>query len=452
MFFVKLIDHGIRQPLTVMAADAKTCYSATPIDIDNVSMDIEGTTWGSGHHTTIMSPSSFVFQIEGPAVSTVTLGLHLANQFYNSGQRSGRFCLNMFNEIKTEEFYDKLKLYYKVDDNFARTTVDFIESGINLFASNIDRATKLVAKTMETERPRASQRYIDQNSQKIAQEQLRVFISSVVPTGLVFNIDLVTLSAYNRTAHTPEMWLIVKMMIAEVLKEFPELDFLFKTKDQPRENWSPKLTETDSDILRFTPKAVLKSIDSWPDGVKMPEPSEISPFDSQYSDRRYMSLSTRYVNSNATLSLMTMGQDQRHRTIGRSEPVFTGEFFLPPIVSELNLEKEARQFMLQWLAIYKKNPDVASFVAPYGIVVCYDKAASFTALIHEQNKRLCLCAESEIYELSRQLRQQIQQKAPNHKILQLMVPPCYKTGACREGKRYCGRDLSKIFDFPERRI
>ncbi len=40
-------------------------------------------------------------------------------------------------------------------------------------------------------------------------------------------------------------------------------------------------------------------------------------------------------------------------------------------------------------------------------------------------------------------------------LLKIFEPPCYRTGICAEGPRYCGRDL-KIREtgdfFPERKI
>ncbi|MCX6808001.1 MAG: hypothetical protein NTZ80_04390, partial [Patescibacteria group bacterium] len=73
---------------------------------------------------------------------------------------------------------------------------------------------------------------------------------------------------------------------------------------------------------------------------------------------------------------------------------------------------------------------------------------------HEQNKRLCWCAQEEIYHLARELRLKLEKKSIPTNLLGLFEPPCYH-GRCAEGKRYCGRDLklrqTKGY-FPERKI
>jgi hypothetical protein len=151
-----------------------------------------------------------------------------------------------------------------------------------------------------------------------------------------------------------------------------------------------------------------------------------------------------------------MGQDQRHRTIGRSEPKFTGSFYLPPILRKMKMKKKAVDLMKQWVKISGGIPGtLAMILAPYGAMVTYKKRGSFNAIAHEQGKRLCWCAQEEIYHLGRFLRLAIQKKGAKYKkILQIFEPPCYKTGKCVEGGRYCGRNmkLRKSGEyFPERK-
>jgi hypothetical protein len=47
------------------------------------------------HHTTL-AHTNLTFAIDGLSVSGFTFGAHLANIYYNSDQRSGRFCNDMF--------------------------------------------------------------------------------------------------------------------------------------------------------------------------------------------------------------------------------------------------------------------------------------------------------------------------------------------------------------------
>lgn len=158
-----------------------------------------------------------------------------------------------------------------------------------------------------------------------------------------------------------------------------------------------------------------------------------------------MDNSTGEIKTKITVSTATMGQDQRHRTIRRGTPNFTGGFYLAPILSELRLEKEAQKYFATWVEIGKKVPKtLAMILAPYGAMVSYEKVGSFNAIAHEQGKRLCWCAQEEIYHAGLFLRQDIKSKCGvNSKLLQIFEPPCYRNGKCAEGTRYCGRDIMK---------
>jgi hypothetical protein len=59
--------------------------------------------------------------------------------------------------------------------------------------------------------------------------------------------------------------------------------------------------------------------------------------------------------------------------------------------------------------------------------------------LHEQAKRLCWCAQEEIYNLNVQLSQQLKAAGQNNLVAE-MLPPC-ATNGCIEGLRYCGRDI-----------
>jgi len=163
------------------------------------------------------------------------------------------------------------------------------------------------------------------------------------------------------------------------------------------------------------------------------------------------------IKTKITLSLATMGQEQRHRTLKRGMPVFTGDFYLPSIPEECGLKDEAEKTMKKWLELSKKIPKTLSTVlAPYGAMVEYTKEGSFNAIAHEQGKRLCFLAQEEIYNLGRLLREEIEkEKGKENTLLNMFEPPCYRDGKCAEGNRYCGRDLKlrKTGDyFPARKV
>jgi hypothetical protein len=146
------------------------------------------------------------------------------------------------------------------------------------------------------------------------------------------------------------------------------------------------------------------------------------------------------------ITTVTMGQDQRHRSYRRSSPAFTGRFYLAPVLDKIGLEKEARELMNKWFKLKDKVPaTLFTVLVPIGGMVKYIKRGNFNALSHEQGKRLCFCAQEEIYEFNRQLRVQVEDLAKKdnkyRSLLDMIVPPCYHNGRCAEPERYCGRDI-----------
>ena len=129
---------------------------------------------------------------------------------------------------------------------------------------------------------------------------------------------------------------------------------------------------------------------------------------------------------------------------------------MPPLIARgmgfagsLSLAANA---MERWLALAGRVPrSLATVLAPYGAMVTYRKAGSFNAVAHEQAKRLCWCAQEEIYHLSHALREEVLKgELHDSRIAQLFDPPCRSTGVCGEGPRYCGRDLRAAEHFPKR--
>lgn len=149
------------------------------------------------------------------------------------------------------------------------------------------------------------------------------------------------------------------------------------------------------------------------------------------------------IKTEITLSLATMGQEQRHRTLRRGAPSFTGNFYLPVIPRECGLEGVAKETLKKWLELSKKIPKtLTAVIAPYGATITYTREGSFNAIAHEQGKRLCFLAQEEIYNIGRIMREKIQElKGKEYEFLSMFEPPCYRDGKCAEGNRYCGRDL-----------
>ena len=135
-----------------------------------------------------------------------------------------------------------------------------------------------------------------------------------------------------------------------------------------------------------------------------------------------------------------------------------GNFYLPQVITSLPAMVEiAKEYLRLWLELTKSlPPTLAAAIAPYGAMVAYDKSSSLNAIFHEQSKRLCWCAQEEIYHIGRSLRIGIESiRGKKSSLLRVLEPPCFRAGRCLEGSRCCGRDISlrKSGDyFPERKV
>jgi thymidylate synthase ThyX len=455
MIRVELKANTNVDPWELASHAALKCYQAEDPEWGK-TIDVENRLFAVGHHTTLQH-FFFTFSIEGIAVGDITFGMHLAHPFYNSDQRSGRYCAKMFLEpdFPAIESYIK-KFWPEVKADKRKDVMIYIKNGVGLYHKNIAAATELAREFIWTERPFANEQYIGMNAPKIAQEQMRNFIPVIFPTGFDFTVNLTVLAAMHRVAWTPVMRNVTEQMAVAVIDKFPELEFMFSEKEVLNEDWAPDLLKAAVTKIKYKPAHKLREVFSEKDFI-MPESGKMHPVDLLHFDPRMMNNSGGEILSETEISTATMGQDQRHRTIRRSQPNFSGNFYLPPIPKKLKLEKEAQEFMRQWVAVSKEIPaTLAMILAPYGAMVKYKKSGSFNAIAHEQAKRLCFCTQEEIYHAGRALRLEIEKKrGKKSKLLQIFEPPCYRTGRCAEGARYCGRDLKlrKTGDyFPERKV
>jgi len=445
---VKLIGWTNKKPLEMTSFAARTCY-ASEIPKWGKLLDVENILWKSGHHTTL--EHFFVsFLINGIAVGDVTFGLHLAHPFYNTSQRSGRYSAKMFWQPKWKEIERYISEYWpRVKKTQKKEILNYIQKGVTLFQENHPKITELSRKFLKEERPFISQKNLEKNAPKIAQEQTRMFVPTIFPTALVYTINLVTLAALQRVAWTPSMRAVVREMIKLVLKKFPELDFIYQWKEKNNPDWSPRLIEKKRKVLK-EPKLKLLKINKLTK-IKSPKENEIGPLDLLHFLPEMMENHFIEIATEIEISLATTGQDQRHRTIRRSMPEFTGNFYLPPLLQEADLEKKAKEILDNWLSFKGKIPDTLWMIlAPYGAMIRYKKIGSLNAIIHEQSKRLCWRAQEEIYWLSCLLREKLKKK--NQDLVKFLEPPCLN-GKCPERAGYCGRNLKLVAnDFRRRKV
>lgn len=455
MIKVDLIAHTNIDPLVLASHAALMCYQAETPELGKM-IDVKNRLFDVGHHTTL-EHFFLTFSIEDIAVSDITFGMHLASPFYNSDQRSGRYCAKMFLEPdfgKIENYVQKL--WPEVKKRERKKVIAYVKKGVGIYHKNIAEAAKIAGEFLKKERPFANEKYIEQSAPKIAQEQMRMFISTIFPTAFDFTIDSITLVSMYESAWTPGIREVTQKMADAFVKKFPQVQFMFNPERRRKNDWVMDMPKSSSLNVKYIPSLGLLSVIGEKNFIA-PDSEKMHPVDKLHFLPEMMDNSADGISTAIEISTATMGQDQRHRTIGRSQPKFSGNFYLPPIIRSMKLEKEAENLMQEWLVISKNIPrSLAMAIAPYGAMVAYQKHGSFNAVLHEQAKRLCFCAQEEIYHLGKFLRKAIEKKkGKKSKLLRMLEPPCYRTGKCAEGVRYCGRDikLRKSGDyFPKRSV
>lgn len=452
MIDVKLIARTDIDPLKLASFAALECYQDTPPEFGK-EIDVKKRLFDVGHHTTL-EHFYLTYQVEGVAVGDVTFGLHLASPFYNTDQRSGRFCAKMFLNPDMGKIEEYIKFFWSdISSAKVANIIDYVKYGLEIYFRNIEEATTLAKKFIKEERPVASEKYIEANAPKFAQEQMRMFIPVIFPTGLVYTINLISLVALYESAWSPTMRFITGLMKDRLLDKFPNLSFMFKEEKQRKTDWQTVFTHPVGKIGEIKYKPTLGNPFVFGGGFfTNPESNALHPVDCLQYRPELMKNNLGEIRTFIEISVATMGQDQRHRTISRSEPNFTGSFYLPPLLKEIGLQNKARVSLMKWFSLTEEiQPSLSRIIAPYGAMVCYHKKGSFNAVVHEQMKRLCWCAQEEIYHLSCLLREQ----TGHNDLLSLLRPSCYKTGVCGEGERYCGRDIKTRENgnyFPERMV
>ena len=425
---------------TILASHAaRMCYTATAPKIGE-TIDVKKRLFDTGHHSTL-EHNYWTFMIENIPVSSVVFGLHLTAPFYDTDQRSGRFS-KMYDAPDMTEIRETLGQYYPgVSGDNLKRACDFIEHGLNIYTNNQARITEMAYDAIRSERPNAVDKYIAQNAPKFAQEQLRMFVSMIAPTALDWTVDLATICAFARTAWTPFMRDTMEQIANTIKTDHPDIAYMFDF--EKHHDWNPKFAPEYRGIKTRPELKLLdyKYKDNLFHDVKSADTVDTLQFDPEYMDNSVNYVACRvHIDAGAT-----MGQDQRHRAIKRSKPVFSGCFYLPPLLQRAGLKQDADKFMQEFYRLYALADiprNMLMSIAPYGTMVQYDKHSELNATIHEQGKRTCWCAQEAIYHLACDLRRELSGHiGADAKLLKYMTPPCVSMGHCVEGARYCGRDL-----------
>ncbi len=434
-------------PIAAAQKAAGTCYKNTIPGLGEHQLDVENRLFDKSHHTTL-EHWSVTFDINNIAVGDITLGLHLAHPFYNTDQRSGRFAAAMFDQPDFTVIEAYLERYWSLSAAAYQEVMFYINMGINCYREYLPQIIFLAEQQLKLERPKLSDKAVAATAAKIAQEQLRMFIPVIFPTGFQYTIDLITLASLYACAWTPALRELTQTMADLIMAKYPECGFMFKPDRRQTEDWWPLIISAPTIVLE-KPFCHLRSVGIR--GYVKPDFNQMFPIDLLHFLPEYMDNNTLSVETEVSVSLATMGQDQRHRTIRRSRPRFSGSFYLPPLLVKANLHERAGRYFLSWRKLAALLPGtLAAILAPYGAMMTYNKSASLNAFFHEQFKRTCWCAQEEIYHLSRSLRQQLAKCGTPEDFLEILSPPCYRDPKhrCGEGERCCGRDLDQLMSDP----
>ncbi|KKQ52926.1 MAG: hypothetical protein US71_C0001G0129 [Parcubacteria group bacterium GW2011_GWD2_38_12] len=447
----------------LMSFAAYGCYEGEKPHIGKV-INLKNRIFDTGHHT-ILQHIYATFWLEGLAISDFTFGLHLAHSFYNSSQRSGRFCSSMFSKPDFTALANYIHAYWPTlkDRQFA-AILGLVRKGAKIYEDNLIVAMEHAAKYIKQERPLATEKYINQNALKFAQEQLRVFLPTIFPTAATFTINLSTLSSLCQTAWSPTLKDISRKMADLIIQKCPNIAFMFESVNSKESEkfwrWTPDFNYGDNIEVLYKPKIKLIDLEYNPESA-FPEESMTHPADLLNFHPCFMKNRKTRFKTKVEISVATMGQDQRHRTTNRTEPRITGNFYLPPLAALCRLEDEALEIMnlyrdIAWdLSQDQDNKTLVTAIIPYGAMVEYEKEFDLNSAIHEMSKRGCWCAQEEIYHLASGLRNLIDQGYMDFQerdLLKIFLPACLKNGKCGEGARYCGRDIGQKPHFPERKI
>lgn len=428
---VQLLSESTADPIELSSHAAKTCYTSNVPELGK-TIDVKSRLFNTGHHSTIQH-NYYTFNIDNMSESNSCFGLYMLSPFYASDQRSGRFS-KMYHEPDFTELRNHLLNFYDIKD--VNAALGFIINGYDIYAENKLKLDAKAKDLIKKERPNATDKYIEQNAPKLAQEQLRMFLSMAFPTSLDYTINLSALASLYRTAWNPELKQVIQQMVYILVAKYPHIEFMFDPKHKSTIEWTPNLLASNNQIKR-KPSLVIEDINV--KDLVLPEEK----------DKVYLGLydpncagnSVNYVRTKVNASAGTMRQDQRHRSIKRGPISFTGDFYLPPLLNGLSYQATALN--KQFLDLKDKIPaSLWTMIAPYGAMVEYTKLADINALLNEQQKRTCWCAQEEIYHLSTSLRKQLIEKlGVNHPLIAQISPACFKDGKCCEGVRYCGRNI-----------
>ncbi len=384
----------------------------------------------AGHHTP-SEHNCYTFGIENIPISLITFGLHLSHPFYNSTQRSFRYTLTDIGGEQYHKFIDQWLEDYETDDDLKIKLCNFIWKGLNFYNDNIGEVISLAEEKLAEERPNFKGPKV--TAARLAQEQARCIISTILPTGLTHTLDLVTIASMYHAAWNEPLKDIYRNMLYQATDNTVEMQYwLDKAYEDVKMDWSPRFKHVGSHLSSSPHVSV---VDNQIRDCHIKRYDELhQPLDLLQFSPLAKSSKVDTAKYKVKLSIASFGQDQRHRTLERSNPTITDSFLVPPMISAIpKWEKFVDEYWNDFQELIDEfGLDKVYLYAPYGAMVEYEVEAEMRGLYHYLERRLCNCAQLEVSQVAEQLVRKLHLRGD-------CKAACQTDAGCQAGSRYCGK-------------
>ena len=436
---VKILNSNYK-PTDIAVASARSCYTSKGIvEIEDVKNwdkknKLLDSIFKAGHHTTLQH-YHFTIMIEGMSRHLIWRLLH-SHMFYNSEQVSQRYAKmkieNFYMPVKNEEwenYYNKMFEYY---EKFCEILTPIMEEKLPKFQKHI--------------------------AKKKAQEMARYVLPVGMKAHLYHTINVITALRYISVAkYLPEAKdeaiEFVNLLEKEMLKIDENLKPLIEFAKTQKAVF-PKI-----DIDKYRCENIVKIFDIVNSKFELNENyAGVLRNSNIFLDESLLGGFNSYIK----LSLSADAQNQRHRRSPAIRPalqdIYKRDFYIPPIMQELEEYKEAIEYSYQFFESQKEKIGFSNAV--YALTNAHNieiiQKDDFNEFTHKAQMRLCYNAQQEIFDIIYSQILQLKKAGVN---IDNFLPPCavrFKEGIkpyCPEGERFCGIKVWKLnFDEYKREI
>jgi len=433
-------------------AAAQTCYSDTPPTLEKLLATKNPTIeslYASGHMTTFMH-TLLTFRLENLPVGVFTFLLHLYSPYYNTSQRSGRYS-KMFDTFDADYVKSYITTYWpKLPKKELKKCLDFCAASKAFYDRNIEPLTLKAMEAIRAERPNRhlSEEKEKEAAKKIAQEQLRVALPVIWPSGGMYSLTLASFLSLYKFAWDPQLVTLTEQMKDVLLEQAPGLAPLFAERT-PIEDWAVDFSN-DGEPRVFTSPVVQDISVHRGRTIVVPTRQEIHPLNALTMHSKFAPNLETTIKMRTKSSVVTEGQMMRHRSAKQFFHVISiNEIYCPPLL--LGLEHELLEVIWAYRDL-RVPATLRQVLAPYGAAISWSWEMDLNCLLHFLLDRTCWCAQEEAYQIATQIATGIR-----HDLREInCLPPCMIDGKCGQGDRYCGRDIVGDLEeeawFPKRKV